>query len=323
MRYSSNGDFRFIQIDAANMQHPNGKFDISGNPDILIQKMDLLVKILHYSSPSAKEIAHRFFELISIVPIPIVHLEHEHIVRCRPGYKDNGRIYSNVADISYNPFCSPGRFNLNGEPIFYGSMPTNAKYGNCSLTTIIESDKDLLNKIKHVTDTKFATLGRWDIIKPFPVLDVCFLGLTHARNPLINKLNTNIIQNAYNVFENDAAEIFILFCRFLSEILALDSEKNHYIITHAFKAAVNSFYGKGIKGFLYSSGIAEHNGVNVALSKETVDDGYIRLTGVSVYKIESHPIYFKRSLFPCSNFANTDSYGNFKLKVNPNLHLFE
>lgn len=317
-----NGQNRFLKIDRHDIADRKAYFTIEGNPLILVRRMDQIAGLLLRGKPTFGQLVDLFYQLIEVIPLSMVELELEHIVRCRPGYLDGGRYYSNVADISYNPYSKRGRFNFETEPIFYGSMPSGAKNGNCSLTTLIESDKDLLRKDDYISDTKYATLGRWDIYKSFHVLNLSYIPETQMRNPLINKLNQHTITNCKNILDQGAAEIFTMFSLFISKVMSLDTESNGYLVTNAFKLAINWFYGVEMKGFLYSSGVAEHNGINVALSKEVVDEGYIKLTGACVYKVESHPIYLERKIFPCSNFARTDHYGNFQLKVNPNLHLF-
>lgn len=87
-----------------------------------------------------------------------------------------------------------------------------------------------------------------------------------------------------------------------------------YLITNAYKKAVEIYYGKAVRGLVYSSGMSENNGLNVAISKDLIDNGDIRFHGATVYKIKSHPYKLSKTIFPCTNYAIADEYGNFKLK---------
>src|SRR5689334_8665698 len=64
------------------------------------------------------------FDLISRLPLPIHQFDKSFILRSRPNF--DGKVFNKKSEISYNPYSdkiSLNRFNLEGEPAFYGAAP--------------------------------------------------------------------------------------------------------------------------------------------------------------------------------------------------------
>ena len=68
------------------------------------------------------------FDLISRLPLPIHQFDNAFILRSRPNF--NGEVFSRTTEISYNQNIDKiklNRFNLKGEPAFYGAAPVSAQ----------------------------------------------------------------------------------------------------------------------------------------------------------------------------------------------------
>jgi hypothetical protein len=266
------------------------------------------------------ELVERCFQLISRVPIPTWEVQVPFLVRARKGFRDNnGNIFSNVGDLSYCPvngFISAGRFNMNKEPVFYACPPSESLNSTHELTAILESYKDVITRKDEVFD-RYVTLSRWDIKRPFWVVNLAMFDVAETKNKSARKLNRRIYNAVRRVFSPESLYILRRVSSYISEKAGkkLLSDQD-YLITNAFKKACERYYGKAIMGFVYSSSITENTGLNLALSKELVDDRTIDFKIACVYKIKTHPLKPSKILDVCSNFASPDAYGNLNLKVN-------
>ncbi len=142
-------------------------------------------------------------------------------------------------------------------------------------------------------------------------------------NLSIKRINYFFLKQMKQNFTTESFYSFLLLCGFMSEKAANKIETDAgYLITNAYKKAIEFYYGKAVNAIVYSSAMSENNGLNIAISKDLIDNGDIEFHGASVYKIKSHPYKHSKALFPCSNYAKPDSYGNFKLKFHNIDYLF-
>ena len=100
------------------------------------------------NNPDLNIVASGWLHLLNQLPMPIYYYDNGHsIIRARANA--GNEIYNCTDDISYNKkqphLCKLGRFNLEGEAIFYGAVPTKNEVSNGSVTTIVESYKELLD----------------------------------------------------------------------------------------------------------------------------------------------------------------------------------
>lgn len=82
---------------------------------------------------SFEELTNLCGELVRRLPVPLMDVDVNFLIRCRPHYESNGVIYSKASDLSYNPVLDTirkGRFNIEKEPVFYASVPSLCKAGN-------------------------------------------------------------------------------------------------------------------------------------------------------------------------------------------------
>jgi hypothetical protein len=257
------------------------------------------------------------FQLVCRLPAPIVEIDVPFLVRARPGYSSNGNFFSCIGDLSYNPNIyniSQGRFNLEREPIFYACVPCQTLNGDTAFSAIVESYKEILDKGDNTSD-KYCTVSRWDINKTFLAINFSMYDKAEKNNLSVKKINREFINQTLKNFSCGSFESFMLLCRFMSAKASSKKQTNSdYLITNAYKKALEKYYGSALKAIIYSSVMSEHNGLNIALSKEPIDKGDIRFHGACVYKIMSHPYKLEKTLIPCTNFVKSDPYGNFKFK---------
>lgn len=153
-------------------------------------------------------------ELVFRLPIPIRTLEETFVLRCRPNF--NGEIFSKRAEISYNPneeICKLGRFNLDGESVFYGAIADSSKNSNSALTSICESYKYLLDT-NNDTKYQYLTIGKWDVIKPIRVAVLTFFGEAEIKSDSIQNINPlflNILSNLCSKTDQEKCTLFYNF----------------------------------------------------------------------------------------------------------------
>lgn len=254
------------------------------------------------------------FRIISTVPLPVYSFEKSFILRARPNF--NGEVFKNKSEISYNPCkekVKPSRFNLQGEPVFYGAMALKSENADGALTTICESFKDLFDSNYKIKE-QYLTIGRWQIMKPISLILFTFFPNAEQKNSYLHRINPfyrEFINSACS--ESDYQKCQIVY-NYISEQAArkVDSQ-NNYLFTTAFFHTLKEFYGNEI-GIMYSSSMTDNNGISLVLSKEVVDNNYLLLDFVAMYKCRrnpSNPREFR--IYPCSREAIPDEGGNFHL----------
>lgn len=252
--------------------------------------------------------------LISRLPLPIFTYGDTFILRCRPNY--NGEVYSKIAEINYNPNqdqINLNRFNLKGEPAFYGAPPISSDKANGALTTICESFKELFEENSNL-NYQYLTIGKWNVVKPINLIMLTFYDAAWKKSSHIQNINpvfTNYLGLSCNEEDNKKCQLFF---GFFSEFAGkrFDTE-NHYLLTTAFFHALKEQYGKEI-GILYSSAGTENYGLNIVLSKEILDNNYLELNHVIMYKIERNPSNRKDfRIYPCSIGSDVNAKGEYRL----------
>lgn len=142
-------------------------------------------------------------------------------------------------------------------------------------------------------------------------------------NLSVKRINYFFIEQMKQNFTTESLYSFLSLCQFMSEKAANKIETTEgYLITNAYKKAIEIYYGKAVNAIVYSSAMSENNGLNIAISKDLIDNGDIEFHGASVYKIKSHLYKLSKTLFPCTSYAIADRYGNFKFTFNKVDYLF-
>ena len=121
----------------------------------LTKLYDVLAFVESFASRPIEEseftnIANSFLFLIQNIPLITIELDALGLLRSRPNKE--GEIFSEEWQISYNSRCPNsivlGRFNRQYESVFYGAVPTENENASMSLTSTLESCKEILDKNK-------------------------------------------------------------------------------------------------------------------------------------------------------------------------------
>ena len=155
------------------------------------------------NNPDFNIVASGWLHLLNHLPVPMYYYDISHsVIRARANVDDE--IFKHIDDISYNKtkphLCKLGRFNLEGEGIFYGAVPTSNEVSNGSVTTIVESYKELLDS-KNVEISKYFTLGKWIVKKKFPLAVLTFSKDAYGKSPEVKNTNpiyTDFLNQMYS-----------------------------------------------------------------------------------------------------------------------------
>lgn len=254
-----------------------------------------------------------FFEIVRRVPIPTVEVDVPYVLRCRQN--ENKIPYSKVSQLSYNPNIKQinfGRFNYKKEPIFYGvSLSKNINNFPPEVGAILETCKDL-KKIPLTNKERYVTVSYWKIEKPFYAIVLSLFGEGPKKNNTLGELAKVFTENFKSSFTNESQSVLERLFNFLSEKAASTHDNNiNYLITTAFRHAVERYYGKQIQAILYSSVETEHNCLNIAITKDIIDLEYLKFALASIFEIKDG-----KNIQQITNYAspNPDGTINFQFQ---------
>ena len=308
-------NYTVIQID-----HPSKKNKVECQKISISKKsiegvLELLKRESERKFPYFPKLRAAWYYLIYHLPMPIQYLDDSFILRARPNSPTE--IFSHRDEINYNKSCPercmPGRFNMKGEAVFYGAIPLSSQQNNGALTTILESYKNLISD-ENDEMSQYLTIGRWMIRKKIPLIVMTFFEEAFIKCDSVKSINPIYIEFLSKMYSDEDTGKLKIFHQFISEAAGkkTDSE-NHYLLTTSFFHAVRHFNGDDI-GLLYSSSSTENSGLNVVLPPAMIDDDYLDLDLVTMYKCQRWADDRTQfSLFPCANKAAVDAKGFFKL----------
>lgn len=317
----SNGEHPYSIFDNSELDNPTQVAHITTPYREILGRIQQIDFAAHSFRTTSLTLSNMCYDLLCRVPVPLVEIDTAFLVRSRPGYEINGKVYSTIGDVSYNPIkrnCRLGRFNEDGEQVFYAGVPSRMPKGALSIASILESDKDIINDKIVNGGNRFVTVSRWHLNQRIRVANFTICESAIQNNYTVLETSYHFINSMARKFTPESCESMLSLFNYISEKAAhKGNELFNYRITNAFKRALEKYYGPAINGILYSSAMTENNGLNVVLNKRVIDSNFLKLDGVCVYKIECPPFLKERNVFPCSNFAQPDVYGNYKLRVDP------
>ena len=91
---------------------------------------------------------------------------------------------------------------------------------------------------------------------------------------------------------------------------AIYLNENDYYITTAFRHALTQYYGKELKAILYPSSTTENRGLNIAITKDTIDNGYVLFRQAIMYRIDK-----TKKIEHCTEFVSADKNNRFKFEL--------
>lgn len=291
------------------------RFRINSSLESIISFIHSLEDEAKFSAPDFNRLVDLCFELISRLPIPINHLQDSFILRAREN--KNGEVFSRASEISYNPYnhlVDQGRFNLMGEQVFYGAAPLESKNGSGQLTSICEPCKELFDTTCQ-NDLKYFTIGKWNIIKPIKIVILTFFKDALQKSPQVANLNPHYLNFLKASCSSTDLEKCLRFYTFFSGYAARKYDSTQkYLLTTAHFHALKKYYGNEL-GILYSSSMTENNGLNLALTKELIDNNYLKLEGSLMFKSMRDKRNIKSyTIVPASNYAEVESDGRFRFR---------
>ena len=252
-------------------------------------------------------------EVIERFPLPVFFYPAESfILRCRPN-EDDKVIFSQALQLSYNPNATLSRFNLDNDPAFYGVVMIRSSNDEPYITSINESFKELRSPNATFMQKVF-TIGKWKVLKKIPCVWLTFVKEAFLKNDHVRQVIpgfAEFINRSTNA--EDAKKCQYIF-NYFSERAALPTDTNNgYILTTAFYQALKEFYGSEV-GIIYSSPMTENCGLNVVLSKEILDNGFLKLDTIAMIKCIRDKNNFKTFYFEaCSDFVSANNDGTFEI----------
>lgn len=270
-------------------------------PDELNQLLIELDNTTKVGDIAFNELVEMCFKIVCRVPIFVVEVDVPYIVRCRPN--NNLQVFKNVSELSYNPFeekIDYGRFNLKREPIFYGVTPSKPKNNFPEeLATIFETCKDLKDENIILSSNRYVTLSYWKIVKRFFAVVCSLYDEGIVKNLTLEHMHTFFESNLANKFTTESRKVISTLHRYLSRKASCIKESNNdYLITTAFRHALEKYYGKEVKAIIYSGADSDNHCINIALTKSTVDEKYIEFENAIMYEIRP-----TKEIKPFSEFA--------------------
>ncbi|MEP7374631.1 MAG: hypothetical protein ABI675_14650 [Chitinophagaceae bacterium] len=285
---------------------PNDGFEMKINSSIedILSYIHSLEDEIGLKNPDFVKLKSLCLELISRLPLPVQLLQNSFILRGRENL--NGEVFSKIQDLSYNPYSESiglGRFNLENEQVFYGALPITSHNASGQLTTICESCKELFDSVSN-QDNRYFTVGKWNITKPIKTIVLTFFDNAEKASWHLGNLNPGYQQFLFSVCNNEDLEKCNRFYSFFSGYAARKyNSTDKYLLTTAFFQALRQYYGEEV-AVLYSSSMTDNSGLNIALSKQIIDTGYLNLEGAVMFKVTRNRNNFKNYLIvPCTDYA--------------------
>lgn len=228
-----------------------------------------------------------FDYLVSKVPLPLIPVEFNFLLRARHNKKDE--IFKEESEISYNSknteYIDLNRFNLRKQSMFYGALPSNEEQGRWLATVTLECHKEVVDK-EDAEPWHYFTLGRWEIQSRLHVINLCFNDQTVTVSPWIKKNIDYYINEIQTKLTKNSSKFLINYWRFLSDLSCAkaDSERRQHCISTVLMLAVRSVYEDEFNGILYPSSMTDNEGVNIVLTPEAVNK-YLKLSQAVMYKL--------------------------------------
>lgn len=264
------------------------KIKINSTLHDIHQCIDKIKDELNKTSPKFNLLKNYCTQLVHRLPLPINNY-NTFILRSRPNF--NGEVFETKTDISYNPNFSESkasRFNLAGDSAFYGAVPLSTDTANGALTTILESLKEIFDD-NHSIQEQFYTIGKWEMIKPIRLFALTFFDEAINKSDEVKRINNIFKKHLEDICNKKDQLKCSRFYGFVSTFAGKFCEdEKEYLLTTAFFQAIQSYYGEEI-GILYSSAMSENTGLNIVLSKEILDNNYLKLTDVVMYRALRNP----------------------------------
>lgn len=297
------------------------KMKINTSVETLKSLITSLKREVEKVNPSFQFLEDSCYDLISCLPLPLHKYENTFVLRAR---QNESKLFTTKSEISYNStkpdIISLARFNMAKEAMFYCTAPIDGPNVNGALTTITETCKEIFDKESN-WQYKAFTIGRWMVQKTIKLVALAFFDEALRKSVHMQNIIYHFDQFLNTAFNEEDQIKCRMFYGYFSECAGkVNDTEGNYLLTTAFYHAVRNYYGEDT-GILYSSATTENHGINIVLSKEIVDNGYLKLDTVVLYEIMKNPSNFYNISGLPRMHSLVDENGNFELKkiTNPNL----
>ncbi|NCD72342.1 hypothetical protein [Mucilaginibacter agri] len=251
---------------------------IENNLELLDSKLSALkaLETKELDKYNFQKAIETFYSIFARVPLLVNELSEISIMRSRKNM--NGEIFSNQQEISYNiekpEVIGLGRFNRIGEPLFYGSLPTESKEENNVLSCVLEGCKELSDKHNPI-GIQDVTVGKWKITTPLQVINLCVDDFHLQSNPEFKQTINKFLNEIESCFSEKAGRWLVEFYKYISLLNRTEGD-NLYYLSVAMFTAMKLYYrrivGVEINGIMYTSAMTEGKGLNIVLSRKSIDN---------------------------------------------------
>ncbi|MES2477877.1 MAG: hypothetical protein V4561_02235 [Bacteroidota bacterium] len=220
------------------------------------------------------------------------------ILRVR--FNEGNLDFHKVSQLSYNSECPErikfGRFNREGQPMFYGSIPKGSKESHPGITACLESFPELTIG-DGIEGQKDFTVGIWKT-KPIELIDLTFD--LYKRNPFKDKI-LQLVALIKSSAAPDISKAVFEFWEYISQLCANKSTNPLvYFLSNVLLDTIKDIIHRdssNLKGIIYPSSRTERKGTNIVLYPQAVDE-HLRLDSVLVYRLFRRPNEKTYDFFP-------------------------
>ncbi|MDN3655534.1 hypothetical protein QWZ08_07850 [Ferruginibacter paludis] len=306
--------YEFFSLEDLVKDGKDLKMKINTSFETIESLVDSLKNEVKKLNPSSLFLETVCYDLISRLPLPLHKYDDTFVLRARENISN---LFTTKSEISYNStkpeVISLGRFNRANEAMFYCTAPISGPNVNGALTTITETCKEIFDEESNWQHKSF-TIGKWIVQKHIKLVALAFFDealkkSVHMRNIIYHF--DQFLDSAFN--EEDQVKCRMFYGYFSQCAGKVNDTDSNYLLTNAFYFAIRKYYGEET-GILYSSATTENHGINIVLTKEIVDSGYLKLDAVVLYEIiKSSSNFYNISCMPLMQ-SLVDQNGNFELK---------
>lgn len=227
----------------------------------------------------------------------------------------NNDSYTSLNKISYQPKSSKyfGRANCPGNIMFYGSytpsLAGNEQIKEAYLINAYEISS-FLRDDNSIGNMKI-TIGKWKVIEDINIAAIIFHPKFKNKTLFVEDLNNRF--NAFLKSNPHFARNTKIWNKFISKEFAKEVEEKldrNYIISASFS---QHLIGKGFEGIVYPTVKLDGKGLNIALTKETVDKK-LKLDIVAEGRFYKHK---KRTILDWEKKCDVDKLNNFRFLDSP------
>lgn len=258
-----------------------------------------------------------FYIIFSYVPLMATKLDYGiSLFRSRPHYKKN-ETFTKVSEISYNQnlhLIRQGRFNQEGESMFYAALPVNNDLMESNLVACLETCKRL-TELPTISIKDF-TIGKWEIKQAFYVVNFCMDEEHLKTNFNIKKQFDDYIKTINEIYSHSTSTFILEFYQYFSELSGkrLEMNNNYFILIALFISLKNYYKNKTpnkVEGLIYPSAMSEKKGLNIVLTPEIVNNS-MNCEKVGMYRFRGMGKSY--SAEPCCEVSTPTEEGYFQIQ---------